>query len=275
MTRVFTAQELSVGCEVTLEASSSHHLSQVLRAREQDPLILFNGDGNDYIARIAQTGKKARIEILSVAANPAESPFEIHLLQGISRGDRMDASIQKSVELGVSSIHALFTQKSKLKLDSKRLQKKLEHWRAIVISACEQCGRSVIPPLHVSSKFEEAILSSQDISTPVAKTTQTRNQNPIQTHACNPDLANTARVMLLPGAKTAVNQLPAQTSRCLLLVGAESGFTDAEINFAQKNEFAAVAMGPRILRTETAGPAAISVLQARFGDLGGSTQPVK
>ena len=135
---------------------AANHAGKVLRMQAGEALELFNGDGNNYAAVIIEVGKKQLVvDIQSSSANPVESPLKLHLGQGISRGDRMDFAIQKAVELGVSEITPLFTERCGVKLDADRLEKKREQWQKIVISACEQSGRSVVPPVHQPVTLEK------------------------------------------------------------------------------------------------------------------------
>jgi len=206
--------------------------------RPGDTLTVFNGDGFDYRAEISQIGKFVSVQILDKSENTRESPLRISLAQGISRSERMDYTLQKSVELGVVAIQPLITQKSSVRLEADRRDKKVRHWQSVVISACEQSGRSVIPPVASPLTLPEWL--------------------------AQPDAADT-RIVLDPSALTALTKL-AVASECTLVVGPESGFSEREIHLLSSAGALLAALGPRVLRTETAALAAISVMQASQGD---------
>ena len=202
-----------------------------------DPLTLFNGDGFDYSAIITEINKKQCSVQISKKINPInESPLKIHLLQGIARGDKMDFIIQKAVELGVVEFTPIFTQRSNVRLDEKRLGKKHLHWNKTIISACEQSGRAVIPKLNTVISLNE-IKKSECIS-----------------------------IYLEPDATKCFSSLkPADQTN--IVIGPEGGFSDDDLSHLDSVGFNGVRIGPRILRTETAGLSAISILQSHFGDL--------
>ncbi len=226
--------------EVTLPADSAHHVGRVLRMQEGQALELFTGDGMNYAAVIKQATKRdVIVEIISHDKNASEAPIHIHLGQGISRGDRMDFVLQKSVELGVTEITPLFTERCGVKLVGDRLEKKRLQWQKIVISACEQSGRSVVPK----------------VNTPVAMA------------AWFEHLDVGLRLTLDPYAQTPLCEMNESTNKVALLIGPEGGLTDAEVTHASQQSFQPVRLGPRILRTETAALAAITVIQYQFGDL--------
>jgi len=241
-TRVYCEHAIKVGECFTLDKSSSHHLCTVLRLRPGAKLDVFNGDGNDYQATLMGVGKHAEIRIDSSAFNQTESPLSIHLLQGVSRADRMDSTIQKAVELGVTSITPLFTEKGQVKLNTERLKKRSAHWQSIIVSACEQSHRSVIPTLNKPLKL------SDYLSQPP----------PNDLHS---------RFVLNPLATILIGDAGQTFPECQLLVGPESGLSQTEISAAHAEGFQSISLGPRILRTETAGPAAIAIIQALQGDL--------
>ncbi len=238
MTRIYTPQSLATDGQVVLEKKSGAHLVRVLRMRSGDPLTVFNGDGFDYSAEIVQIGKSVSVQIRGKFENTRESPLNISLAQGISRSERMDYTLQKSVELGVVAIQPLITQKSTVKLDADRRDKKVRHWQSVVISACEQSGRSVIPPVAPPLTLPEWLTQSE--------------------------IADT-RIALDPNATTALTKL-AVAGSCTLVVGPESGFSELEIHLLSNAGTLRATLGPRVLRTETAALAAISVMQARLGD---------
>ncbi len=240
--RFFADIPLECGQIVELPREAAHHCSQVLRYKVSDPLTLFNGDGFDYLATINSINKKTcQVELLSKQAISNESPLSIHLLQGVARGDKMDFIIQKAVELGVTEITPLFSERCNVKLDAKRLAKKMQHWHKVIVSACEQSGRATIPSLHQAIRMEAFIPNSDDLN-----------------------------LILEPTANHSIATLtidPQANQRINLLVGPEGGFSEKDLSLQQKIDINTVRMGPRILRTETAGLAATAVLQSTYGDL--------
>ena len=235
-----TACPLAVGVVLQLDDDAANHVGRVLRMQVGQALQLFTGDGNNYDASIVQVDKRQlQVRIDAVAANPSEGPVAIHLGQGISRGERMDFVLQKSVELGVSAITPLFTERCGVKLSGERLDKKQQQWQKIVIAACEQSGRSVVPIVH----------PPQSLTTWLGA------------------LPEALRLTLDPHAATPLKQRVLAADRIQLLIGPEGGLTDAEVKQASEQGFAAVRLGPRVLRTETAALAALTVIQYQFGDL--------
>lgn len=237
--RIYTDQVLGTDQCVVLEERASHHLSKVLRHREGDALILFNGDGHQYPARIDAIEKKHVSATIKAMESPRrESPLQIHLGIGISKGDRMDWVVQKATELGVASITPLLAERTEFKLKGDRQEKKLQHWRQVIVSACEQCGRNVLPPLAAPVTPTQWLTSvSADI-----------------------------RLVLHHRSK---GGLPAAQSigSAALLVGPEGGLTPEEIASAEHHGCQSMALGPRVLRTETAPVAAIAILQSLHGDM--------
>ncbi|MES1926289.1 16S rRNA (uracil(1498)-N(3))-methyltransferase [Salinisphaera sp. T31B1] len=239
--RVFVDAPLAAGATVELPEAKRHHLATVLRLKAGAPVTLFNGDGNEYAARIDHTDRKHMTLAVEARHSPRrESPLSITLYQAIARGDRMDFALAKAVELGVTAIRPVFTERSKVKLDGERLARKQAHWQAVVESAAEQSGRLIRPTLE----------SATDLSRCIAKDT------------------DRLRLMLAPTATGGLQSVTA-TDRIALLIGPESGLSDHEIDTAATAGWQAVTLGPRILRTETAGMAALAALQSLWGDLGG------
>lgn len=238
MTRIYTPQSLATDRQVVLEKESGVHLVKVLRMRSGDTLTVFNGDGFDYGAEIVQTAKSVSLLIRDKTENFCESPLRISLAQGISRSERMDYTLQKSVELGVVTIQPLITQKSSVKLSPDRRDKKVRHWQSVVVSACEQSGRSLVPPVASPLTLPEWLAQSGVRHT---------------------------RIVLDPSAETPLTRLEV-AGECTLVVGPESGFSEREIRLLSNAGALRAALGPRVLRTETAALAAIAVMQARLGD---------
>lgn len=238
--RLFTPQSLQPGSIIELDHNASRHASQVLRLKAGHAVTLFNGDGQDYQSKIARSGKTTQVEILQKTENSSESPLKITLVQGISRSDKMDFTLQKSVELGVACIQPVFCKRSILNLDEKRLQKKINHWQAVIQSACEQSGRSIVPVLEYPLSFADSLKENTESAT---------------------------SLVLAPGASYTLNTASEGSQYLRLLVGPEGGFDQTELNQSIECGFTPVSLGPRILRTETAGLAAIAILQAQHGDL--------
>ncbi len=231
---------LSLGAIVQLPDNAALHAIKVLRMNLADCLTLFNGDGQDYRAEIVQINKhQARCKIVSVNTNHSEAPLQITLAQAISAGDRMDFTIQKAVELGVSAIQPIASQRSVVKLSQERLEKRLAHWQNVANAACEQSGRAVVPQV-----FAPMSLADWLAKAPLAPT----------------------RIMLSPDAEMAITEVTLQGTEVCLLIGAEGGLSPEEKQLAQLSGFVSVRMGARILRTETAPLAALSVIQTLWGD---------
>ncbi|TQV74146.1 16S rRNA (uracil(1498)-N(3))-methyltransferase [Aliikangiella marina] len=236
--RFYAPITLAVRNELPLPKEASHHCIQVLRYSVGDSLILFNGDGFDYIAEITAIEKKSCAVTITEKINlENESPINIHLFQGIARGDKMDLIIQKSVELGVKYFTPIFTERSNVKLDNKRQEKKLVHWQNIAISACEQSGRAIVPK----------------INPPV----QIKNL---------PGDENTLHLILEPTATSRITDLP-KTKNIAVYIGPEGGFSPSDLDKLKSIGALGIRLGPRVLRTETAGLATIAILQTTFGDL--------
>lgn len=227
--------------ELTLSEDASAHIGRVLRMKKDQEIVLFDGSGNEFPAVITEVTKKhVQVNIRSSINKSSESPLDIHLGQVISRGDKMEFTIQKSVELGVNVITPLISERCGVKLDAKRFEKKLQQWQKIVIAACEQCGRNQIPIVRPVMKLEEWC-AEQD---------------------------NALKLNLHPRAKYSINTLPEPIEKVRLLIGPEGGLSADEITMTEQYQFEETLLGPRVLRTETAALTAITALQVRFGDLG-------
>jgi len=245
ISRIFQPVTLTLGTVIQLDEAASHHLSRVLRANVNDKVVIFNSQNNgEYESVITHVTKKnvdVRIEKFHV--RNVESSLDLWLVQGISRGEKMDYTIQKAVELGVKKIIPVFTERCTVKLDDERREKRWQHWRAIMISACEQCGRVQLPELNMPVPLKDWL--QEEIMMDVA-------------------------FVLAPQAKTNLKKLQIDShARVVLLIGPEGGLSQEEVDFASKKKFVPLNLGPRILRTETAGMAALAVLQGFFGDLAG------
>lgn len=239
--RIYCTGPLKSGAQVTLPSPSAYHVARVLRMREGAPLRVFDGSGRDFSAEIARIdGDSVVVRLLEPAQAVSESPLRITLVQGVSRGERMDWTLQKTTELGVAAIAPVLTARSVVRLDAKQAEKKQAHWRGIIISACEQCGRARIPDVGVPTSLREYLATAR---------------------------REGMRLVLSPAAPASLAGIASVSSRIELLVGPEGGLDDDELVAAQDAGFMPVRLGPRVLRTETAAVAALSVMQALWGDL--------
>ena len=241
-TRIHLQQPLAPAAELALPTQAAEHVARVLRMNAGDVLTVFNGDGYDYAATLVSVGKREviiRIGEREEVAN--ESPLPLTLAQGVARGEKMDLIVQKATELGVARIVPLFTERSEVKLDPARAEKRLQHWRAVAASACEQSGRvrvpEVMPALSLQSWLEN--LADNDA----------------------------LRLALLPEGTLRARELRFGASGGWLVVGPEGGLGERDIAALREAGFQGLQLGPRILRTETAGLAALAALQALHGDL--------
>lgn len=241
MTRIFQPYTINQNSLITLDDNAFNHLIRVLRMKTGESITLFDGSNQITPAVIHEVNKKTVIvKTENSVLDNRESPLNIHLGQVISRGDKMEFTIQKSVELGVNTITPLLSERCGVKLDQERLEKKVQQWQKIVISACEQCGRNIIPSIN-----------------PVMK---------LETWCAN--LTDSLKLNLHPKAEQGINQLPNDNKNISLLIGPEGGLSNEEISMTHQYQFTDILLGPRVLRTETAALTAITALQVRFGDLG-------
>ncbi|SHF89656.1 16S rRNA (uracil1498-N3)-methyltransferase [Microbulbifer donghaiensis] len=244
--RIYSPESLAGQTELELEEAASRHLVKVLRLGVGRPVVLFDGSGGEYSAEMIETGKKARVRLNEFSADNRQSPLALTLAIGISRGERFDWVVQKATELGVSAIQPLFTERCEVKLSGERLQKKLGHWRQIAASACEQCERNILPAIAEPLKLAQYL------------------QGP------GKDSEFDVRLVLHHRTELDLRQLEAERGKpesALLLVGPEGGLSQVEIDAALARGFMPLRLGPRVLRTETAPVAALSVLQFQWGDL--------
>ena len=240
ITRLYHPGTLHCGSTTQLDKNTSSHLVRVLRTKIKSPVILFNGDGYDYSClTLDDNHNKTLLSIESKSKTNTESNLSITLIQGLSRQDRMETTIQKSVELGVTKIIPVLCQRSNTRLTEEKKIKKLEHWRKVAISACEQSGRSIIPQLADISPFNhiKSLLDSDAL-----------------------------KIMLNPEAGCSLKNTAFNGQPIEVFIGPEGGLKEDEISFLHEHQFTNISFGPRILRTETAGPAVISALQLLWGD---------
>ncbi len=236
--RVFTTQALEPNSSLVLAEAQSHYLSKVLRMQAGRELILFNGEGGEYSAEITAIHKKnIDVSVKEFSAENRQSHLQLELAIGVSRGERMDWVLQKATELGVTKIIPLMTERTEVKLGGERADKKMEHWQQILISACEQCQRNILPELSEPKQFSDWIGKCD------------AELKFVLHHRDNQGL---------PKNKT--------TESVALLIGPEGGLDENEITQAIAQKFSPLTLGPRVLRTETAPVAAISLVQYLWGD---------
>ncbi|MCS5990311.1 16S rRNA (uracil(1498)-N(3))-methyltransferase [Klebsiella variicola subsp. variicola] len=239
--RIHHPERLTVGSQIALSDDAANHVGRVLRMTAGQHLQLF--DGSNQVLTLSSLRPARKMSRLKCsAANPtiSESPLHIHLGQVMSRGEKMEFTIQKSIELGVSLITPLFSERCGVKLDAERLQKKIQQWQKIAIAACEQSGRNVVPEIRPAMQLEEWC-AEQDSG---------------------------MKLNLHPRASASINTLPLPVERVRLLIGPEGGLSAEEIAMTAQYQFTDILLGPRVLRTETTALTAITALQVRFGDLG-------
>lgn len=226
-----------------LDVDKARYLSRVLRLRVGDSVSVFDGLGAEYAATVTMIGKAgATLRVAGETETCTESKLRVHLVQGISRGERMDFVVQKATELGVKRITPVLTEFGVVKLDTARAEKRREHWQKVAASACEQCGRVRLPL----------------IDTPISLK---------HWFGSKPGQVDT-EIILKPGATTPLARIDAPRTKVCVLIGPEGGFSDSEFEDAAIVGFRTVSLGPRVLRTETAAVAALAVLQSLWGDLG-------
>jgi 16S rRNA (uracil1498-N3)-methyltransferase len=236
--RFFAPVQLSLGAEIELPERVARHCA-VLRLRRGDAVILFNGEGGEFSAELTRVSRgNAQVRVISRQTPERESPLAIALAQCVSSGDRMDTTLQKSTELGVSRIVPIASERSVVRLSSDRADRRVAHWRNVVIAACEQCGRNHLP--EVAAITDLAVFLSGGAG-------------------------DGLRLLLAPDADRDLKQLE-PPRRVTLLVGPEGGLAPEERRGAQRSGFVPVRFGPRVLRTETAPLAAIAAMQALWGD---------
>lgn len=238
--RIYIDQPLAITESILLNENASHYLSKVLRMQEGRELIVFNGQGGEYFSQIKELGKKqVSIQINQFNQDNRQSTLDLHLAIGISRGERMDWVLQKATELGVTQIIPLITERTEVKIKGEKQDKKMQHWQQIIISACEQCQRNLLPLLHEPQSIDEWL---KTVSTDYRFVLHHRNDQSLSK-------SSTPRSVTL-------------------LIGPEGGLSEEEISLAENEKFQSLRLGPRILRTETAPIAAISLVQYLWGDLG-------
>ena len=237
--RFYCPLPLVPGIEIALPEAAAHHAVRVLRLHEGDAITLFNGAGGEYTAAIHSIGKNA-VVVTPASHHPVEreSGIEVTLVQALASGEKMDWMIQKAVELGATRIQPVATRRCVLRLDTERAVKRVAHWQSVVVSACEQSGRNRVPAVLAVCDLTQALAAAQ----------------------------HTFKIALTPGQGSALNKLEAPSQPLTLFVGPEGGFDADEINAMRHRQCCFVTLGPRVLRTETAGAAALAAMQTLWGD---------
>jgi 16S rRNA (uracil1498-N3)-methyltransferase len=242
LTRVYVDAPVVAGKRLVVAGSAANHIARVLRLRSGDALTVFDGSGGEFGARVEEFRKEAVVVCVEEHRTlDRESPLSLTLAQGVSRGERMDWIIQKATELGASRIVPVFTKRSVVRLDDKQAERKLQHWRAIAVSACEQCGRNRLPDVATPVDFFDVLPAGFS--------------------------AGSTRLLLSPTGDLRIDDLENVGKGITVLIGPEGGLEDVEHEAAIAAGFKAVRMGPRVLRTETAAIAALTIIQRYFGDL--------
>lgn len=239
--RIYTAQDLRIGREVLLPEQAGEHAVRVLRLERGHPLILINGDGREYDAELASLAKRAVTAVVTTAREvDRETRLRLTLAQSIARGEKMDWILQKATELGVSHIVPLVTERTEVKLDEERAERRMAHWSSVIESACEQCGRTALPTLAAPQRLDRWLASLE---------------------------GNDVRCALIPEGETSLKDISSVGDGVVVVIGPEGGLSDQDIAMLKHAKFLGLKLGPRILRTETAGIAALAALQALYGDL--------
>jgi 16S rRNA (uracil1498-N3)-methyltransferase len=245
MRRFTIAPDRRDGAQVRFDRDESHHLARVLRLKPGDTVLAADGSGRDYTVRLDTVSAESTGTIVEVALRDTESPFPITLVQGIPKGDKLEAIIRAATELGVARVTPALTGRTIVRLDAARAAARVERWRRVAREATKQCGRSRVPVIDAPQALASIVTA--------------------------PAPAHVARLCLWEGARTALvdtlRALPTPPAGACVIVGPEGGLTSGEAAGAERAGWLVVGFGPRLLRTETAGPAIVSVLQSRYGDL--------
>lgn len=239
--RLYISQPISGNEELTVEGERAHYLSRVLRLKPGSDVTLFDGSGSEYPSVVVAVKRQfVLLKTGQPVSRDTESHLPIRLIQGISRGERMDFVVQKATELGVQQISPVLTEYSVVKLKAERAQRRVQHWNKIAQSACEQSGRNKIPIIDEPIALHELLQQTEPA-------------------AC--------KLLLQPSSPVSLQHIGKAETAVDLLIGPEGGVSDAEIELATNSGFTAVSLGPRVMRTETAALAAIAIIQALWGDL--------
>ncbi len=238
--RLYVDAALAAGSNVTLDEAARHHLRHVLRVKNGQEVCLFNGTGGECRGRLMELDRRRAVVALESCVETSREPaLAITLVQGISRGERMDFTLQKAVELGANTLVPVITERTVIRLDAAQAERRHAHWQQIVIHACEQCGRNRLPALLPVSRLDEWL------SRPLVGT----------------------GVVLRPGAELPIARLSAPAPGGItIVIGPEGGLSEAEFALAEARGYRPARLGSRILRTETAALAALAAIQALWGD---------
>jgi 16S rRNA (uracil1498-N3)-methyltransferase len=243
VTRLYVPGELEPGRACTLPPSQARHALQVLRLRKGEGVVLFNGDGAEYAAVVVEASRdRCRVDVTGREARDREAPFPATLAQAVSSGERMDYTVQKAVELGVAAIEPLESDRGVVRLSAERAPRRVAHWQAVAIAACEQCGRNRVPPVLPLVRLD-AFLAA-------------RRGHP----------GSELRLLLSPRAVRRLREVDPPRGAVVMLSGPEGGFSPEEERAAERAGFVPVRLGPRVLRTETVAVAALAAMQALWGD---------
>ncbi len=233
---------LTVEQSFTLPEEVFRHAIQVLRLQVGESLLLFNGEGGEYLANLTEINKRsATVLIQSFDPSERESSLALTLVQALVKPDKMDFALQKAVELGISAFQPLITQRSVVRTDKEKIEKKLQHWQAVTISACEQSGRTRLPKIYAPQTLDQYLSQLND---------------------------NTTYLLLAPGSAQDLSQITVQTNHVAVLIGPEGGFIAEEVEACLAAKMQGIALGRRILRAETASTSVLAILQLLHGDLG-------
>jgi 16S rRNA (uracil1498-N3)-methyltransferase len=231
---------LAPGAQVELPEQAAHHALKVLRMQAGDTVTLFDGRGGEWLAEILGAGRTARVVLREYNDRECESPLQVTLVQALPSGDKMDWVVEKSVELGVTAIQPVAAKRSVIRLSAERMMKRVTHWNAIASAACEQCGRNHVPLVAPVLDLPQYLASAR--------------------------AQNARRLLLAPEGGISLQALDQPTEPVVVMVGPEGGWEEGEMQAAHAAGFTAVRLGPRVLRTETAGAAVLAAMQAQWGD---------
>ncbi|WP_298611545.1 16S rRNA (uracil(1498)-N(3))-methyltransferase [uncultured Thiothrix sp.] len=239
--RFYCPVPLAIRQSLGLPEEVFRHAIQVLRLQVGESLILFNGEGGEFLAELTEINKRSATALLQ-SFDPAEreSSLELTLVQALVKPDKMDFALQKAVELGISAFQPLITQRSVVRTDKEKIEKKLQHWQAVAISACEQSGRTKLPTIHAPQTLDQYLSQLKD---------------------------NANYLILAPGSSKDLSQVTVKTNKLAVLIGPEGGFTDFEVSACLAAHIQGITLGERILRAETASTSVIAILQLLHGDL--------
>ena len=244
MNRFYHSKPININENIVMDDFAAHHALKVMRLKNNDQLILFNGDGSDITGQVINISKRqVKVSIKSKKNIRSESNLRVILLQALTSSEKMDLIIQKTTELGISEIQPIVCERSIVKIKKEKIEKKLSHWRQVTIAACEQCGRAKVPKIHepenIIKYLERTIESDKD-----------------------------TKIILSPEASKSLDNIAPNIKQDIkVLIGPEGDFTKQELDYSIQKGFSPIKIGPRILRTETAPICILSILQYKYGDI--------